>query len=340
YSVDLVLAQARGLLLEQVPSKVKIVDLQSSRILTSPRALARYLREKKPAVMLSALTHANLSAIWARSLSGGRVRLVVSERRIISLEQQTAPRIERIFPYLIRLFYPWADGIVTVSNYAADDLSKQSGILRSHVQVIHNPAYFQDLEELAREDIDHPWFELGQPPVLLAVGRLEEPKDYSTLLHAFAILRKRRVVRLLIIGDGSKRSQILSLIGDLGLGESVIVMGYLTNPYPFMLRSSVIVHSSRWESFCNVLVEAMACRTQVVATDCPGAPAEILQYGKYGRLVPVGDAAAMAAAIEIALDHPIPAEDLHARASQFSLEKISRQYLRLLFPDSEARQGL
>jgi glycosyltransferase involved in cell wall biosynthesis len=161
------------------------------------------------------------------------------------------------------------------------------------------------------------------------VGRLNEQKDFPTLIRAFKIVyEKSKNARLIILGEGSEREHLMHLIKELGLVDIVSLPGFLQNPFSYMHRSQVFVLPSIHEGFGNVLVEAMACGCPVVSTDCPSGPREILNNGEYGHLVPVGDAAAMAAAILDVLDghgKAVPA----AWLEQFSPEIIARQYIEI-----------
>jgi glycosyltransferase involved in cell wall biosynthesis len=166
--------------------------------------------------------------------------------------------------------------------------------------------------------------------VLVAVGRLHEQKDFQTLLRAFALVRARRSARLIILGEGPERPALEAGVAKLGLTEDVDLPGFVPNPYAFMAGASQFVLSSRYEGLPTVLIEAMACGCPVVSTDCPSGPGEILDNGKYGRLVPVGDAAALAEAMEATLDAPPPAAELKARADLFHIDRVIDSYRRLL----------
>jgi glycosyltransferase involved in cell wall biosynthesis len=173
-------------------------------------------------------------------------------------------------------------------------------------------------------------------PFLLSVGRLSAEKDFPTLLRALAMLRSRRPLRLLILGEGEKRSELESLTASLGINEDVSLPGFEVNPFQYMARCAAFVLSSTWEGFGNVLVEALACGAQIVSTDCPGGPREILAGGKYGLLVHPGDPTSMAAAVDYLLEHPLSRNRLRERAKDFTIEAILPQYLRLLFPEGLA----
>ena len=192
----------------------------------------------------------------------------------------------------------------------------------------------------AKEPLDHPWLKPGAPPVILGTGRLVTPKDFSTLLRAFARVRVQRKARLVILGEGNRREELESLAQQLGVSADVALPGFVANPYPFMERAAVFVLSSAWEGFGNVIVEALACGCPVVSTDCPGGPSEILDDGAYGPLVPVGDDAAMAEAILAVLESSRDSGRLQARAAVFSEERAIDNYSDVLFGTRAEHFGL
>jgi len=329
--VDFVLARAAGPLLQAVPAGVRVLDLGAGRTFLALRPLAAYLRREQPFALIAAPDHANLIAIWAKLLAGGETRVVVTNHINASLSIRNTPKLqEKLYPILLRLFQSGAHAVVAVSSGAAEDLARVTGIPPRRITVIYNPVVSPNIERQMMAPLEDPWFEPGQPPVLLAAGRLTAQKDYRTLLTAFAALRRERPARLVILGEGEQRSELEALIAGLGLSADVALPGFVDNPYPYMFRCGVFVLSSAWEGFGIVLVEALACGAQAVATDCPSGPAEILENGKYGRLVPVGDAPALAAALADALDHPLPTGSLLARASVFSVRAATARYLEIL----------
>ncbi len=330
--VDFVLVRAEGHFMSQVPAEAEVVDLGGRRALASLPGLVRYLRRARPDALLSAQTHVNLIGLWAWRLAGRPCRLVISEHSTISAVAQNAPRgRERWRIPGARLFYPWADHVVAVSHGVAQDLCQVAGLRREMVRVIYNPIVSEDLAIKAAQPVDHPWFSPGGPPVVLGVGRLTSAKDFSTLLHAFALLRRRRACRLVILGEGEGRTELEALRRRLGLEGEVALPGFVENPYAYMARAQLFVLSSRWEGLPSVLVEALACGVPVVATDCPSGPGEILAQGRYGLLVPVGDARSLADAMEKRLASPPPRQRLLERAAAFSVTKATEQYLDVLF---------
>jgi glycosyltransferase involved in cell wall biosynthesis len=252
--------------------------------------------------VLSALNYVNIVGLWARVMAGVGTRFVVSERNTLSpaaRHQRTWREFAR--PRLIGRFYRWADGIVAVSGGVADDLTAVTGLPRNRIEVIPNPVITPRLREMAIERLDHPWFQPGEPPVVVAVGRLAPQKDFDTLIRAFAEVRRKRLARLFILGEGPDRSALESIVASSDLGADVALPGWVTNPYPYLVRAAAFVLSSRWEGLPGALIEALYCGPPVIATDCPSGPREILDGGRHGRLVPVGDRDALARAIDQAL---------------------------------------
>jgi glycosyltransferase involved in cell wall biosynthesis len=328
--VDLVLAAAKGPLLDQLPSSVRLVDLHAARVLRSVGPLAGYLRRERPRALVSSMNYANLVALWAAKLAGQGTPVVVTVHTTPSHSKpQVSGPTARLWPPLLRTFYPWAASVVAVSRGAADDLARWSGLPRSRVEVVYNPVITSTGLAAARHRPDHPWFHPGQPPVILGVGRLTEQKDFPTLVRAFAEVRRRRPARLMILGEGEDRPALTGLAAELGVAEDVTLPGFRDNALAYMASSALFVLSSAWEGLPTVLIEALAVGTPVVSTDCPSGPREILQDGRLGILVPVGDARALAAAMLETMERPetaIPEDAL----TPFTREAAVDHYLRLI----------
>jgi len=366
HRVDLVLYKAQGDFVDSVPSGIKVVALE-----TAPRwkgrlhafraapehlmhlalpvllplkphgtvrclpALVRYLREERPAVLLSAEPDLNLVALWARRLAGISVHTVISERIHLSTHLRDGAKRRkwrwRFIVPLLRRTYPNADRIIAVSHGVADDLRTLVRLPPELVTTVYNPVVDSELAKKADAPIDHAWFKPGAPPVIIAVGRLTEQKDFSTLLQAFAQVRAQRQARLLLLGEGEMRDELTALGLALGIAKDLSLHGFTNNPFAYMARAAVFVLSSAYEGLPGVLIQALACGCPVVSTDCPSGPAEILENGQYGRLVPVGDPAAMAQAILSTLEAPPDRGLLQKQASLFSVDRAIEQYLEVLF---------
>jgi glycosyltransferase involved in cell wall biosynthesis len=298
FDVDLVLATRRGPFLAAVPTSVRIVDLGVSRVVLSCRPLARFLRATRPDVIISALDHANLVTLLAVRAAGTNTPVVAvvhtTMTRTIANPGAWTDRV--VLPPLIRRFYRYAAAVVAVSDGAGDDLRRFLGD-SVRVTVIPNPVLMPDLAARAEDNPTHPWFQDGGPPVFLGVGRLWHQKDFATLIRAFALSGLRNRARLVILGEGPLRRELELLRQELNLEEVVDLPGFSADPYPMMKRSVAFVLSSVFEALPTVLIEALALGTPVVATDCPTGPSEILDRGRWGRLVAVGDVDGLSAAM-------------------------------------------
>jgi glycosyltransferase involved in cell wall biosynthesis len=303
YKVDLVVANARGKLLRKVPEKVRMVNLASSRVLASLPGLVKYLREQRPDTVIAAMDHSSIVALWARKLARVKTRVIATAHANISgvLDHSSRLRVQ-LLPLFMRLFYPWADEIVAVSKGVADDLAIRAHVPRERIKVIYNPALNGALFEKARLAAKHSWFAPNQPPVILGVGRLSIEKGFDVLIRAFAQVRQQRHVKLVILGEGDQRPYLEALSRELGVHKDVCLAGYEDNPYAYMARARVFVLPSHSEGFGLVLIEALALGLPIVSTDCGGGSREILQDGRYGDLVPVGNVESLANAIHLRID--------------------------------------
>jgi glycosyltransferase involved in cell wall biosynthesis len=369
HPVELLVCRPNGALQDQVPPEVEVVALAepsawSARaralqsdpahvipilggIVLAPRpsptlgylgALAAALQVRRPYALCAATTPMNLEALLARRLSGVDTRVVVSERNAIrgGHLQQGLPAL--FLPALIRRAYGQAHAIVAVSEGVADDLAAWTGLPRARISAIYNPVMTAELLHRQREQVDHPWFQPGAPPVVMSAGRLGHAKDHRTLIKAFALVRRARPARLVIFGEGKSPAKTAKRIAALqafaaehGIAADVALPGFVANPFAYMARAAVFALSSINEGLPGVLIQAMACGCPVVSTDCPSGPAEILAGGRYGRLVVPGDAAGLAEAILATLDAPPPAALLRERAGFFSVERAVAQYERVVF---------
>jgi glycosyltransferase involved in cell wall biosynthesis len=302
YIVDLILKQAIGEYLSQVPKGINLVDLRASRMARTLPGLIRYLQTGRPCALIAGLELTHMIALIAQAVSGVPTKVIVTLNSVVSQEKHFYLPTRSMEKLLMKLLYPRAGEIVGVSKGTARDFSNFLGIPLAKIHVIYNPAITPNLLENAKQTINHPWLVDGQPPVVLGVGRLEPVKDFSTLIKAFALARQYAPLRLLILGEGEQREELERLVHQLGLQEDASLPGFQQNPFPFMQRAAVLALTSLREASPNVIIQAMACGCPVIATNCPGGTSELVDDGSYGHLVPVGDSTAMAQAIREVLD--------------------------------------
>lgn len=328
--LDLVLARKTGPYLDQVPEGVRIIDFSKDHCRQVLWFLARYLRQERPALLISHLGRANLAAVIARWLSGSQTPLALVEHNTPSRERVFGTLHVKVLTLMKRLLYHYADALITVSRAAARDLETEIKSKNDRVLTIYNPIIEPSLLFEQLEPSGHLWLDHKTVSVVLAVGRLQKQKNFDLLLDAFRLLRNHRPVRLVILGEGAQRFDLERRLGDLNLRNDVDLPGFVNNPYAYMSKADVLVLSSKYEGFGNVLVEAMACGCPVVATDCPSGPEEILDRGRWGPLLPVGDVHALTEAMIHVLDYPISKEQLKQRSLDFTADRSVEAYLELI----------
>ena len=337
YAIDMVLFEARGEFLGELDPAVHVVELKVGRMMWAIPRFAAYLRRNKPAAVISAHDYVNLGVILANRLSATAVPVLLTIHSTHSMAAVYKPGFRaRLLDFLAHWCYRQAAGVVCVSRAVADDLAAGAGIDRERLLVIYNPVVSQRILDLAHEPptlgtgcpgCPHPWFAPGAPPVVLSVGRLSPVKDFPTLIRAFATLRRKKEVRLIILGEGNDRPRLEGMIAELGLGPSVALPGFSPNPYAYMARAALFVLSSISEALPPALIEALAVGTPVVATDCKCGPKEVLQNGRFGGLVPVGDVAALAEAMAAALSaprRPLPPDALQPYTMDHAVDEYCR----------------
>lgn len=331
--VDLVMDHRRGALLSELPAAVTVFESGGSHPLLKAPWLARYLRRRLPAGILTPVPRHAVWALRARRLGHAPVTVIanVHNNYVMTLQAvRPKKRLSRIA--LLRKYYPRCDAIVPVSRGAAHAFSQLTGIPEDQLTPLPNPVITPALLAQAEDPVEHPWFNDASSPIILWVGRLEPAKNIGLLIDAFGHLRARLGLecRLAIIGTGSEETMLAGRVHASPYRESIALLGYQNNPYRFMRRAAALALCSNWEGFGNVLAEAMALGTPVVSVDCPSGPAEILENGRWGPLVPVNDATALAKGIEQCLLEPVAPADLIAAAQRYRSDIVARRYLQLL----------
>jgi glycosyltransferase involved in cell wall biosynthesis len=343
HPVDLAVVDVGGILTEQLVAGVRVVPLKGRwsqikwigkkkrrRVLSCVPKLAQYLRRERPAVLMSTSHSVNVAAAIASRLAHASTRLVLRIDSLLSRSPELAgSRAQTRRLRRARGYFTQADHIIAISHGVREDLLEHLDYPPERVTAIHNPIPLAELAKNALQPHLHPWLESG-PPVVLSVGRLVKQKDFGTLVRAFSRVRRSMDVRLLFLGEGPERPALEKIIAELDIGRDVDLAGFDRNPAAAMARARVFVLSSAWEGFGNVIVEAMACGCPVVSTDCRSGPREILEDGRFGRLVPVGDDEALAAAIIATLEEPSAPERLVERAGDFAVDRIAERYLDVL----------
>lgn len=326
--VDLILAQKVGPYLRELNNNVNIVDLKAKRILFSLIPLINYLKTRPPNALVSSLDHVNIIAILAKAISQADTKIFIRIANTLSVSLQGTKIWKRALRLYGTMFFArFADKIISVSRHVAVDYARTARIPLNRIKVIYNPTVTLELLNAAKNEND---IISEAQPIVLGVGRFHKQKDFPTLVKAFAKIREKYSAKLVILGEGEEKGALLRTIHAKGVEKDVILPGFVNNPYSYMKKATVFVLSSRWEGLPNALIEAMAVGTPVISTDCPGGSAEILENGKFGKLVKVGDVAMLAKAIDETIQNPPDPELLKNRALQFTVDKALNEYWALI----------
>ncbi len=294
-----------------------------------------YLRRTQPSVVLARNHLDNMLVAQATRLPGIRTRAVVEARNnyVAARHRKDSKRLAKLRQ--VQRWYPHAAALITASEGVAKDLHGALDLSGLATYAVPNTILTPEVFRLANEPLGHPWLADGGGPVIVTVARLALQKDLPTLLRAVARLRAWRPVRLMLLGEGPQRAAIQREAARLGISDCVEMPGHTRNPYQWMRAADAVALSSAWEGSPNVLIEALAVGASVVSTDCPSGPCEILEGGRYGRLVPVGDDVALAEGIHQAITDPL-SYDPTAATARYTAREAGRRYLAILAPEMVA----
>jgi glycosyltransferase involved in cell wall biosynthesis len=325
--VDLFVTAETGELFPQRPQQARLfVGGGSSKKSVLP--LFKYLRRERPDLLITANGYIDILSVVVNTAALYPTQQVVTIHTARSADDMAGKEgLKKIYDGLCRWLYPWSRHVVAVSEAVAKDSRDYFGLKK--VQVIYNPVVTPSLFTKSQSKPRHPFFQPKTVPVLLAIGRLTTQKDFATLLRAFALIRKQREARLLILGEGEDRQMLETLAKELGITQDLSMPGFVDNPYPYIKEADVLVSSSAWEGLPTVLIEALALGTPVVATDCPGGSSEILMAGKYGGLVEMKNPTLLAQSVIHTLTTSPDPTTLKERGQMFSMEASAKKYLEL-----------
>ena len=326
--VTFLLDVASGDLLSSVPPGVRVEVINASRLRHAFTSLIRLFHKNPPDLFLSSISLNSVAVLAAKAVARGPARVIVMQHNTLSRETALGG-IFRALPIMMLMLLRTADAVAGVSKGVAADLARCTRMPLKDIGVIQNGVITDDFDERLLAECSHPWFQPKIKPTFLGVGRLTTQKDFGTLIRAFAVVRQKRDVQLIILGEGPMRSELMELARSLNVADCLDLPGYVFNPLAYMRNADALVMSSRYEGFGLVLAEALACGTQLISTDCEHGPADILGYGKFGRLVPVGDWEQMANSMMAALDRPIERELLQSRGREFRVTNCADQYLQM-----------
>lgn len=326
HSVTLILFKKCGLHLTKINKNITILEVGNTNKLLSIYRIIKILVKNKFDILFTASPSFNIIGIICKYMANVSTKVVISEhtntKTAFVYNKMSFYKLSFLFTPIL---YKYSNLAIAVSKGVANNLNNLSNVPLSKIKVINNPAFSEEFFKIADEKIDTDLFD-DAIPVVVAVGRLVEAKNFSQLINAVELVLKSRKIKLIIIGDGPLKTSLMDQINDLQLNDSVFLTGSKENPISWIAKAHLFVLSSQWEGFGNVIVEALAVGRTIVATDCDYGPSEILCSGEFGYLVPNRQTSKLAEAIKHGLDNPMPKGPLIARARDFDVLKIMKSY--------------
>jgi glycosyltransferase involved in cell wall biosynthesis len=328
WDVDIVCRKLGDDYKDLIPKGARTVDLHFAHTFVSLPSVVQYLSKTKPEIVVVSGYLATNVVLLANRLLGGNLNVIIwLQNNVTQYWSSLKPGTKQVVTYLSPRLYPEAKRFIAVSQGVADDIVNQMAIDKKSVRVIFNPIITNRIFERKTEMPDHRWYK-EDIPVFVAAGRLEGQKDFPNLIHALATVQKKHKARLIILGKGSLKEELVALRDKLGLTEDIDFPGFASNSYAYFAHSAAFVLSSRFEGLPSVLLEALACGVPIVSTDCPSGPFEILNGGEYGRLVPVGDSQALADSMCAVLEGKVAAPPTESW-KPYHLDILTPQFLAL-----------
>ena len=337
YNVKLMLFDLKGKNLSKIENKLNLVNLNTRRVSRSIPKLFWFLLVNKPSIVVSAMTHTNIALIIScllyRIISRNKIRIIVSERAPINfLFPNDKSLYNKFVRCLVRFFYKYPDKIISVSDGVRSELIEDFGIKKGNIFTIMNPVVIKN--ETPTKKISKPflWFD-GSIPTGISIGRLSKEKGFDTLLKAIKEVNKYIEYRHIICGIGKEKDNLINQAIKLNIDDKVHFADYVHETNIWLRNADVFVSTSRWEGCPNVILEALACDIPVISTNCPYGPSELLENGKWGKLVDVDSISQISKAIIKFINFPIKKNiDLANHLNQkFSKEVIFKKYERVIF---------
>lgn len=309
---------------------IDITYLKFKRTVTSLGPLIKHLKSSDASILISGGPQSNCIALLAKVISKTPVKIFITEHSIPSIEVYNTGRyVDKLLPLLMKTIYSKCDQLIAVSNAVADDLASFIDYPRQSINVIYNPITDNVMLNKGNKKVIHPWFNKKETPIIIFAGRLAKVKNIPLLIESFEIVRRSTECKLLIVGDGPEKNNLISLTEQLNIMDEVDFIGYSQNPYPYIKQADLLVLCSVWEGFGNVLVEAMALKTNVIATNNLSSAKEILNNGEFGLLAD-NTSTGLADAIKDSLQGNTNYTNLEVRAELFSMESSINKYEELI----------
>ena len=330
YKIDLILIDAKGPLLKNVPKGCNIINFKSKHVFFPFLKIIKYLKKSNPTILISTLTHLNTITIISILISRVKPKLIIMEQANLTSATKNNNLKVKFVSILAHFLYKRDDFIIAVSEGVKQDLLKKIQGIENKIRVIYNPVLNKDIFLMSYEPVYHKWFLEKNMPIILSVGRLSKEKNYSTLLQAFKLIKGVNKCKLVIMGEGPERENLENLAKSLQINEDLWMPGFDINPYKYMSKSDIFVLTSIYEGLPSVLIEALALGLPLVSTDCESGPREIIKNNINGLLVKVGDYKYLSQAIIYILKNRNKFITNMNELERFKLENVVYEYKNLI----------
>jgi len=337
YTLCLALFKKEGPYLSSLNKDVAVYELSGCRtgfkkIFYSRKPIRNLIRAIKPDLIVAHVMTTNIIVMLAVITLKNRPPIIICEHNNTYLTLQNVNSFFRatFLKFCVRICYRWASKIIAVSEGIKQSLVNNFGIDKDNIAVIHNPIDIKEIIDSLHMIKFYKMQKDKSKKHIVAMGRLTKQKAFSDLITAFGNVLNDIPARLTILGEGELRPELEKQISEANLEDHVDLPGFINNPWHIIKSADLFILSSHWEGFGNVIVEAMACGTAVIATDCNYGPSEIIEEGKEGLLVPVGDVVSMQKAIIYLLKDDLRREQIvkaaKIKAQKFETVTVTKKY--------------
>ena len=332
YSITFVLMNKQGDYLKNISKQIKIISLKKKKLSQMFFPLVSFFYKFKPDIIFAQMWPLTSITVlsWLFSFKIGKLFLVEHVHLSSSVEKEIFfPK--KIFEIIVKSTFFFAEKIIVVSNGVKKDLLQISSNLKGRIKVIYNPLIIQKKKIKNKSFLKKKIWGKKIKYRILSVGSLKIQKDHFNLIEAFSLINFHKKCKLIIIGNGPLKNDLIKFVKLKKLDKNIIFINFESDLQIYYETADLFVSSSKWEGFSNVIAESIGFGLPVVSTDCKSGPSEILKKGKYGTLVPIENPQKLSLAIIKNLKKKHNKNLLIQRSKIFNIEKISNQYLDLIY---------
>ena len=331
YKVDVLVLNNNGLMKDLLSPKINIINFNKSKSSHSIIKLAKYFFINKPSFHFSSIRHLNVLSIICSILSLKKIKIIIRESNVVSnFDPNVKSFTHKIYSFLNKYLYPLSFKIIAVSFAVKKSLINELNLKKNLIITIYNPINLNEKFHKKTQAIYHKFINNNNNNVVLSIGSLTKQKNHELLIRSFAEVLKKRNAYLIIIGEGDQKNRLINTCEMLNISEFVDFYGTTNNPYFFLNNCKVFVLPSLWEGFPNVLLEAISCTSQIIATNCEGGSFEILKNYKYATLIKNNDLNDLTDNILKTLDNNLDKDKSFFSLEEFSIQNQFEKYEQIL----------